>query len=80
MNKVNHHGQRFAVNFFFAGAVKVKLQQVVGNAVNTKFAAWVHVHLNRVAIVEHAQSAFFVVRGNHHAAFNKGPANIQGRL
>ena len=80
MHKVHHHGHGFAVNFLFAGAVEVKLQQIVGDAINAQLATRRHDHLDSVAVVEYLERAFFVVGRHHHAGFHKGVFDVQGRL
>ena len=80
MHKVHHHGHGLAVDFFFAGAVKVELQQLMRHAVDADFAARRHIDLDGVAIVDHFQWAFLVVGGHHGARFYKGATDVQRRL
>ena len=80
MHKVHHHGHGFAVDFFFAGAVKVELQQLMGHAVDADFAARRHIDLDGVAVVDHLQGAFLVVGRHHGARLHEGATDVQRRL
>ena len=77
MNKVNHHGRRFAIDVLFAGAVKMVLQQVKCFAINSKFAARHHIHLNGVSVVDNLQRTRFVIWHYVVAYFFKRAFDVQ---
>ena len=77
VHKVNHHGRGFAVNLFFAGAMEVKLQQVIRLAVDSNFGTRGHIHLNGVAVVHNFELALFVVGGHAKANLFKRTFDVQ---
>ena len=80
VDKVSHHGRGFAVDLLFAGAVKVELHQLKGLAVYAQLAAWRHVDLDGVAVVDDFQRSVFVVRRHIEQGFFKRAFDVQRRL
>ena len=80
VHKVRHHGHGFAVDFFFAGAVKVKLQQIKHFPIDFGGAARGNIDLDGVAIVEHAQGAGLVADFQAVLGLFKRPNDVEWRL
>ena len=78
--KVRPHGHGFAVDFFFAGAAKVDLQQVKYFPIDFGGAARGNIDLDGVAIVEHAQGAGLVADFQAVLGLFKRPNDVEWRL
>ena len=57
VNQVRHHRTGLALDVLFAGAMKVKLQQLVALAIDHGFAAITNINLQGVAVVDNLQRA-----------------------
>ena len=77
MHKVRNHGGVFTVDLFFRGAVEVELQQVIAFLVDGQRAARFEIDLNRVAVVQYLQWAFFVIHAQHVFGFFKRSDDVQ---